>query len=97
MCDGPVGSCGRQLEASLETLKTHRSDGNDEGESVRLSPAFQGAQVRYSLSQESACLGPRAKFQDEVECLAEQSSLLGCPMLHTWLRSIRVGGWAAGW
>jgi hypothetical protein len=97
VCNGQSACAAGSSEAGLETLKTHRWDGKEEGESPRLSLACQESQVRYSLSQKSASVGPRAKFQQEVEYLPEQSSLLVCPVHHNWLRSIQVGGWAAGW
>jgi len=79
---GQSARAAGSAEVGLETLKTHRPDGNDEGEFLRLSLAVQEPQVRYGLSRKSANLRPRVKFQWEVECLPERSSLLACPVLH---------------
>ncbi len=92
VCNAQSACADGSSEAGLETLKAHRWDGKEEGESLRLSLARQESQVHYSLSQNRASIGPRAKFQQEVEYLPEQSSLVVCPMHHNWLRSIQVGG-----
>ena len=55
---GPWPRLAGNNEAGLETLQAHRLDANDEGEPLRLSLAFQEAQVDYCLAQKSACLGP---------------------------------------
>ena len=42
---GPSACADGSSEAGLETLKAHRSDGKEEGESLRLSLARQESQV----------------------------------------------------